>query len=71
MERFLRKALAVVACVGLVGSASAAGFAIIEQTTRSMGRALGGVTADTRDINALYFNPSIPGWFDKDEVSIF
>ena len=70
MERFLRKALAVVACVGLVGSASAAGFAIIEQTTRSMGRALGGVTADTRDINALYFNPSIPGWFDKDEVSV-
>ena len=67
---FLRKMLVVGVCISLVEIASGAGFAIIEQTTRSMGRALGGVTADTKDVNAMYFNPSIPAWFDKDEVSV-
>lgn len=69
-RQFVKKLLAVGVCACLAGTASGAGFAIIEQTTRSMGRALGGVTADTKDVNAMYFNPSIPAWFDKDEVSV-
>ena len=72
MFRRIGKFLAGLAVCGLLGisSVEGAGFAIIEQTTRSMGRALGGVTADTNDPNALYFNASIPAWFDHDQISL-
>ena len=64
------KHLFAVAAVAGALSAHAAGFAILEQSPRAMGRALAGITADITDPNAQYFNPSAIAWFDHRELSV-
>ncbi len=70
MNRLSKWAMGIAAALMCAESVHAAGFAIIEQSTKGMGRSLGGITADTRDTNALYFNPSVIGWFDHKEISL-
>ncbi len=54
-----RLALSVAAiCLGATQYASAAGFALIEQSVSSMGTAYAGSAAEASDASTLYFNPA-------------
>ena len=62
-------ALSIVTCASLsllTGTVSAAGFALIEQSTSSMGSAYAGSAAGTGDASTIYFNPA--GMTDLDEA---
>ena len=50
--------------------AYSAGFTILEQSTIGMGRSLAGMTAETNEPSALYFNPSSTAWFTRPSVHI-
>jgi len=58
--------------VGLLGASLSygAGFTILEQSAAGIGRSLAGMTVDDHDPASMYFNPSMPAWFDKMELSI-
>ncbi|MFA6815254.1 MAG: outer membrane protein transport protein [Lentisphaeria bacterium] len=44
------------------------GFSIIEQSTVGLGRSLAGMTAEFNDPGALYFNPSVGAWHERDSL---
>lgn len=51
--------------LALTATAFGAGFSILEQTPSGVGAALAGMTANTEDPAALYFNPSAAAWFER------
>jgi long-chain fatty acid transport protein len=52
------------ALLALSSTIFAAGFSILEQTPSGLGAALAGMTANTEEPSAIYFNPSATAWFD-------
>jgi long-subunit fatty acid transport protein len=42
----------------LAAPACGSGFAIVEQSTRHIGHSLAGVTAESEDPSAMFFNPA-------------
>lgn len=62
----LSTAVALLTSLTMFGS----GFCILEQTSAGLGRGLAGMTADTTETGALYFNPAVGAWHDKDSLSI-
>lgn len=47
-----------------------AGFAIIEQSTPGLGRGLAGMAADITESGAIYFNPAVGAFHEKDCLSL-
>ena len=58
------------AALALAGICQGAGFTILEQSANGLGRALAGMSADTEDPSALFFNPSSPAWTDRAKISL-
>ncbi len=52
----------------LTGTVSAAGFALIEQSTSNMGSAYAGGSASAEDASTIYFNPAGMTELDSDEL---
>ena len=53
-------------CVSVQG----AGFAIIEQSTPGLGRGLAGMAADVKEAGAIYFNPAVGAFHEKDTLAL-
>lgn len=46
------------------------GFAILEQTTPGLGRALAGIGADINEPGALFFNPAVSSWHKRPAIAL-
>ena len=62
--------LLVISVLSLACGSQGAGFSILEQSVSGLGRSLAGMTAETRDPSAIYFNSAAPAWFEKAEISL-
>lgn len=51
-------------------SVQGAGFAIIEQSTPGLGRGLAGMAADVKEAGAIYFNPAVGAFHEKDTLAL-
>lgn len=67
MNTFKRFAVAAVLLSSVL--AFSAGFSLLEQSTIGMGRSLAGMTAETDEPSALFFNPSAIGFMDHAAVT--
>ncbi len=60
----------VIGVLSLACGSYGAGFSILEQSVSGLGRSLAGMTAETRDPSAIFFNSAAPAWFEKAEISL-
>ena len=60
----------VVSVLSLSVRVQGAGFSILEQSVPGIGRALAGMTAETSEPSAIFFNAAAPAWFEKTEISL-
>ena len=72
-KKFKRNLIALTATVTLGGAstlASAAGFALIEQSASGMGNAFAGAAASAEDASTVFFNPAGMTLLPKREVVV-
>lgn len=62
--------LLLIAALSLSYCVHGSGFSILEQSVPGIGRALAGMTAETNDPSAIFFNSASPAWFDKPAISL-
>lgn len=66
-----RAAVAITLSLGWTASASAAGFAIREQSASSQGVAFAGIAAGGNDVSAMFFNPAALSLYGSQSVANF
>ncbi|MGI6355112.1 MAG: hypothetical protein GX937_04745 [Lentisphaerae bacterium] len=62
--------LLVISVLSLACVSYGSGFSILEQSAAGLGRSLAGMTAETSDPSALFFNAASAAWFEKAEISL-